>query len=45
MTRHAMLLLALGLLGACETAKGVGQDVENLGQNIQTEVEEADEAT
>ena len=37
MTRIAVLLTALLALGACETIKGAGQDIESAGQVIQDE--------
>lgn len=35
MTRIAMALAALLALTACETAKGIGRDMENAGREIQ----------
>lgn len=40
MTRISVLLTALLALGACETIKGAGQDIESAGQVIQDEAAE-----
>ena len=39
MTRLALMMSALLVLAACETTKGFGEDVEDLGQTIQEEAE------
>lgn len=41
MTRIVMILLSLGLLAACETIEGFGQDVETAGETIQEEANDA----
>lgn len=38
--QYLIIMLALIMLSGCETVKGVGQDVENTGDNIQEVVEE-----
>lgn len=42
--RLALFLLAVGFLGlfttGCQTTKGFGQDVENLGEKIEDKAEE-----
>ncbi len=46
MTRYGIPLLALfsfGMLAACETVKGAGQDIQTAGQEISETAEEADE--
>jgi entericidin B len=35
-------VLTLGLLAACETVEGAGQDIESAGQAISNEAREAD---
>ncbi|MEE4117885.1 MAG: hypothetical protein V2I65_02605 [Paracoccaceae bacterium] len=42
MLRLTLTLLALMALAACETAGGLGQDVENTGEFIQQEAEEVE---
>ena len=42
MTRIVLISTLFGLLAACETVEGVGEDVENLGEQIQQEEEEVD---
>lgn len=37
MMRITLMLCALGLLAACETAEGFGRDVETAGEAIQEE--------
>lgn len=37
MTRVALILATLFALSACETVKGAGQDLQNAGQNIESE--------
>jgi predicted small secreted protein len=41
MTRPILSILALLALAACETAEGFGQDVENTGEFIEEEAEQA----
>ncbi|MBF9030206.1 entericidin A/B family lipoprotein [Rhodobacterales bacterium HKCCE3408] len=41
LARTATLLTLLGLLAACETVEGFGEDVEAAGQAIDEEAEEA----
>ena len=41
MTRIILTLAALTMLAACETVEGFGQDVENAGEAIQEESNEA----
>lgn len=37
-----LALIAVGLLSACETMKGAGQDIEDAGQAITATAEEND---
>lgn len=41
MTRIAALVTFAGLLCACNTVKGVGQDVEKAGQKVSNAAERA----
>ncbi len=41
MIRATLLFLSLFALAACETTEGFGQDVQNLGSNIEQEAQEA----
>ncbi len=41
LARMAALLAVLALLGACNTVRGVGQDVESAGEAISDTAEEA----
>lgn len=38
-----LTLLAVGLLSACETVEGAGEDIQAAGQEISETAEEADE--
>jgi predicted small secreted protein len=44
MTRYIAMFAALLGLAACETAGGLGQDVENAGEGIQQGAENIEDA-
>lgn len=46
MVRYSIPILAflsLGVVSACETVEGAGEDIQNAGQAIEQTAEEADE--
>ena len=38
----ALLVMVLAALSGCETMKGLGKDIENLGESMQKSSEERD---
>lgn len=41
MTRIVLVFLMVAGLAACETVEGAGQDIQNAGQAIETEAQQA----
>ncbi|WP_375689391.1 entericidin A/B family lipoprotein [Pseudooceanicola sp. LIPI14-2-Ac024] len=41
MTRLLILIATLGALAACETVEGAGRDMQNAGQAVEREAQQA----